>query len=244
MLEASKAFSGIAVRDIDRSRHFFAEVLGLTVDDCIKYFPNRFELTLAATNRARQIALGATAIDFVLGIVLWRTIRIAMRADDLFGALVATGIACWFTFQAFENIGMNLGIMPVTGLPMPFISYGGSSLVTFFVLLALGVASGGARAARGAAMEEVGVEAGENEELVRTLHMDEEAFVGAGVLQSFDVVDAVKAVEFAGGKPLLGCGWQAEVSTDDGDVVGYFEIIDTGLHECVSDDGEEEHLGR
>jgi hypothetical protein len=102
----------------------------------------------------------------------------------------------------------------------------------------------GGSTALGSAMEEVGVETGENEELVRTLHMDEEAFVGAGVLQSFDVVDAVKAVEFAGGKPLLGCGWQAEVSTDDGDVVGYFEIIDTGLHECVSDDGEEEHLGR
>jgi rod shape determining protein RodA len=81
--------------------------------------------------------LGAGLIILLLGIVLWRTIRIAMRADDLFGALVATGIACWFTFQAFENIGMTLGIMPVTGVPLPFVSYGGSSM--FANLMAIGL---------------------------------------------------------------------------------------------------------
>ena len=81
--------------------------------------------------------LGAGAIIALLGIVLWRTIRIARRAEDQFGVLVATGIACWFTFQAFENIGMTLGIMPVTGLPLPFVSYGGSAM--FANMMAIGL---------------------------------------------------------------------------------------------------------
>jgi rod shape determining protein RodA len=81
--------------------------------------------------------IGAAAIIVLLGVVLWRAIRIALHAEDLFGRLVATGIVCWWTFQAFENIGMTLGIMPVTGVPLPFVSYGGSSM--FANLLAMGL---------------------------------------------------------------------------------------------------------
>jgi rod shape determining protein RodA len=81
--------------------------------------------------------LGAAAIVLLMGMVLWRAGRIAMQAEDLFGRLVATGILCWFAFQAFENIGMTLGIMPVTGVPLPFVSYGGSSM--FASLLAVGL---------------------------------------------------------------------------------------------------------
>ncbi len=81
--------------------------------------------------------IGAGLLIVLLGIVLWRAGRIAVRAEDLFGTLVATGIVCWFTFQAFENIGMTLGIMPVTGVPLPFVSYGGSSM--FATMMALGL---------------------------------------------------------------------------------------------------------
>jgi rod shape determining protein RodA len=81
--------------------------------------------------------IGAGLLIVLLGIVLWRAMRIAVRAEDLFGTLVATGIVCWFTFQAFENIGMTLGIMPVTGVPLPFVSYGGSSM--FATMMALGL---------------------------------------------------------------------------------------------------------
>ncbi len=72
--------------------------------------------------------IGAGAIVLLIGVVLWRALRIASRAEDAFGRLVAVGIVCWFGFQAFENIGMTVGIMPVTGLPLPFVSYGGSSM--------------------------------------------------------------------------------------------------------------------
>jgi rod shape determining protein RodA len=81
--------------------------------------------------------VGAVGLILLLGVVLWRAMRIAAQAEDLFGRLLATGIVCWFAFQAFENIGMTLGIMPVTGVPLPFVSYGGSSM--FANLLAIGL---------------------------------------------------------------------------------------------------------
>jgi rod shape determining protein RodA len=81
--------------------------------------------------------IGSALLVILVGIVLWRGLRIAARADDMFGRLVAVGVVCWFTFQAFENIGMTLGIMPVTGVPLPLISYGGSSM--FANLMAIGL---------------------------------------------------------------------------------------------------------
>ncbi|MDF1603686.1 rod shape-determining protein RodA [Nocardioides sp. YIM 152315] len=81
--------------------------------------------------------LGAALLVVLLGLVIWRALVIAARTDDLFGRLAAAGIACWFAFQAFQNIGMCLGIMPVTGVPLPFVSYGGSSM--FAGMLAVGL---------------------------------------------------------------------------------------------------------
>ena len=81
--------------------------------------------------------VGSAVLIALLGVVLWRALRIASQADDLFGRVAAAGIACWFGFQAFQNIGMCLGIMPVTGVPLPLVSYGGSSM--FASLMALGL---------------------------------------------------------------------------------------------------------
>jgi rod shape determining protein RodA len=81
--------------------------------------------------------VGAGVIILLLGVVLWRALTIAMQADDVFGRLAAAGIACWFGFQSFQNIGMCLGIMPVTGVPLPLVSYGGSSM--FATLMAVGL---------------------------------------------------------------------------------------------------------
>ncbi len=81
--------------------------------------------------------LGAGVLIALMVIVLWRALVIAGRAEDVFGRVAAAGIACWFGFQAFQNIGMCLGIMPVTGVPLPFVSYGGSSM--FAGLLAIGL---------------------------------------------------------------------------------------------------------
>jgi rod shape determining protein RodA len=81
--------------------------------------------------------LGASLLLALLGTVLWRGLRIASRSPDPFGRLVAAGVVCWFAFQSFVNVGMTLGIMPVTGLPLPFVSYGGSAM--FANLVAVGL---------------------------------------------------------------------------------------------------------
>jgi rod shape determining protein RodA len=72
-----------------------------------------------------------------MGFLVVRTLMIAVRTHDAFGRLVAIGVARWFIFQVFQNVGMNLGMMPVTGLPLPFVSCGGSSM--FACWLALGL---------------------------------------------------------------------------------------------------------
>ena len=81
--------------------------------------------------------VGAGGIILLFGLMLWRALRIAGRAPDLFGRLVATGVTAWFAFQTFVNIGMTLGIMPVTGLPLPFVSYGGSSMFANCIAIGL-----------------------------------------------------------------------------------------------------------
>jgi rod shape determining protein RodA len=81
--------------------------------------------------------VGAAGLLLFEGIVLWRGLVVARRAEELFGRLIAVGVVCWFTFQVFENVGMNLGIMPVTGLPLPFVSYGGSSMFASWLAVGL-----------------------------------------------------------------------------------------------------------
>ncbi len=80
--------------------------------------------------------VGELVLIGLLALLLLRALHIAARADDQFGMLVASGIAIWFGVQSFINIGMTIGIMPVTGLPLPFVSYGGSAL--FADMIAIG----------------------------------------------------------------------------------------------------------
>ncbi|TDX49007.1 rod shape-determining protein RodA [Orenia marismortui] len=81
--------------------------------------------------------LGAVIILIFYFILLCRGVKVAREAKDKFGELVVIGILSMFTFHILENVGMAIGIMPVTGIPLPFLSYGGSSLVTN--LIAIGI---------------------------------------------------------------------------------------------------------
>jgi rod shape determining protein RodA len=80
---------------------------------------------------------GGALIITLFGIVLWRTWRTAQLSRDFYGTLVCAGVLAMFTFMIFENIGMTMGIMPVTGIPLPFMSYGGSALLTCCACVAL-----------------------------------------------------------------------------------------------------------
>jgi rod shape determining protein RodA len=81
--------------------------------------------------------LGAASLIVLFGLLMLRLIRIASRARDTFGMLIVTGVTAMIFFQVLINIGMNLSIMPVTGIPLPFVSYGGSSL--WSTLIAIGL---------------------------------------------------------------------------------------------------------
>jgi rod shape determining protein RodA len=81
--------------------------------------------------------VGCAIIVALYAVILWRAFVIARRAQDLFGRLVCLGVTAWFGFQIFENIGMTLGLAPMTGVPLPLLSYGGSSI--FATLIGVGL---------------------------------------------------------------------------------------------------------
>ncbi|MFZ4668677.1 MAG: rod shape-determining protein RodA [Microthrixaceae bacterium] len=81
--------------------------------------------------------LGAGGLVLLLGIIVWRIWRAAQLAADMLGTLLCVGVMSMFLFHIFENVGMTLGIMPVTGIPLPFVSYGGSSMLVSFIAVGL-----------------------------------------------------------------------------------------------------------
>jgi rod shape determining protein RodA len=81
--------------------------------------------------------IGCSLILFLYLLIFIRAFRICGQSRDLFGRLVCIGVIAWFIFQSFENIGMAMGLMPMTGVPLPFLSYGGSSM--FANLIGIGL---------------------------------------------------------------------------------------------------------
>lgn len=81
--------------------------------------------------------LGASVVLGLFMVLVWRALRIAILAKDTFGLVVASGVAGILSLQVFVNVGMTVGIMPVTGLPLPFVSYGGTSLIVWFAMIGL-----------------------------------------------------------------------------------------------------------
>jgi rod shape determining protein RodA len=87
---------------------------------------------------AEQFGLvGSVVLLALYGFVILRMWRIARLAKDQLGALIATGALALVAWHVFENVGMNMGLVPVTGIPLPLVSYGGSSVVAFLVLVGL-----------------------------------------------------------------------------------------------------------
>ncbi|HSH23587.1 MAG TPA: rod shape-determining protein RodA, partial [Acidimicrobiales bacterium] len=73
---------------------------------------------------------GSATLVLLYGVIIWRVWRTAQLSRDLYGTLVCVGVMAMLLFQVFENMGMSMGLMPITGLPLPLMSYGGSSMLT------------------------------------------------------------------------------------------------------------------
>jgi rod shape determining protein RodA len=80
---------------------------------------------------------GAALVLSLYALLVWRALRILTLAKNLYGALIAGGVVAMILFQVFVNVGMTVGIMPITGIPLPLMSYGGSSVITTFLAIGL-----------------------------------------------------------------------------------------------------------
>lgn len=103
----------------------------------LAYVPHQHTDFIFTAIGEEQGFVGAIVVLGLFAVLLWRCLRIAMLSKDRFGTLVAVGVAAMLGFQMFVNIGMTIGIMPITGIPLPFMSFGGSSLITSFVSVGL-----------------------------------------------------------------------------------------------------------
>jgi rod shape determining protein RodA len=99
------------------------------------YLPEHSTDFIFASLSEQRGFLGAAVLLLLYAIVVWRGIRIVATADSLYTSTVAGAIVATFLFQVFLNVGMNIGIAPITGIPLPFVSYGGSSMITSLALV-------------------------------------------------------------------------------------------------------------
>lgn len=103
----------------------------------LQFLPEQHTDFIFATFTEEMGFLGATLLLFLFGMIFWRAIKISQKAPNLFGRLLSIGITAYLFIQVFINLAMNLGLAPITGIPLPLVSYGGSSLLTTFISLGI-----------------------------------------------------------------------------------------------------------
>jgi rod shape determining protein RodA len=103
----------------------------------LKFLPERHTDFIFAVVGERFGFIGAAFVLFLYALLIWRILRLLTLSKNLYGTLIAGGIAAMLTFQVLVNVGMNLGIMPVTGITLPLMSYGGSSVLVTFMAIGL-----------------------------------------------------------------------------------------------------------
>jgi rod shape determining protein RodA len=103
----------------------------------LDFLPEHHTDFIFAVISERNGFLGATVLLVLYALFIWRALRIAILARDMYGSILAGGIGVMVLFQVFVNIGMTIGIMPVTGIPLPFVSYGGTAMIAFLIFVGL-----------------------------------------------------------------------------------------------------------
>ena len=109
----------------------------LATQTTLDFLPEHHTDFIFAVISERNGFVGATILLVLYALFIWRALRIAVLARDMYGSILAGGIGVTVLFQVFVNIGMTIGIMPVTGIPLPFISYGGTALIAFLIFVGL-----------------------------------------------------------------------------------------------------------
>ncbi len=89
--------------------------------------------------------VGAVGVLSLLGVIAWRVLHAAVVSRDTFGRLICAGLFAFIAFSVFQNAGMTMGIMPITGIPLPFVSYGGTAVLVFFGAVGLALSVGARR---------------------------------------------------------------------------------------------------
>jgi rod shape determining protein RodA len=127
---------------------FFGSGIGHGTQTNLGYVPEA-QTDFIFTAVAEQLGfVGAAGLLVLLGIIAWRILRVAGTSRDIFGRLVGTGLFTFVAFSVFQNSGMTMGIMPITGIPLPFVSYGGTAVLCFFMCVGLALSIGARRRMR------------------------------------------------------------------------------------------------
>jgi rod shape determining protein RodA len=127
---------------------FFGSGIGHGTQTNLGYVPEA-QTDFIFTAVAEQLGfVGAAGLLTLLGIIAWRILRVAGTSRDIFGRLVGTGLFTFVAFSVFQNSGMTMGIMPITGIPLPFVSYGGTAVLCFFMCVGLALSIGARRRMR------------------------------------------------------------------------------------------------
>jgi rod shape determining protein RodA len=109
----------------------------MATQTALDFLPEHHTDFIFAVISERNGFLGALLLIALYGVVIWRCLRIATLSRDMYGSILAGGIGVMFLFQVFVNMGMTIGIMPVTGIPLPFVSYGGTAMIAFLMFVGL-----------------------------------------------------------------------------------------------------------
>jgi len=109
----------------------------MATQTALDFLPEHHTDFIFAVISERHGFLGALLLIALYSILIWRCLRIATLSRDMYGSILAGGVAVMFLLQVFVNMGMTIGIMPVTGIPLPFVSYGGTAMIAFLMLVGL-----------------------------------------------------------------------------------------------------------
>jgi rod shape determining protein RodA len=119
--------------------------IGHGVETNLGYVPEQ-QTDFIFTAVAEQLGfVGSVGLLALLGVIAWRVLHAAVVSRDIFGRLICSGLFAFIAFSVFQNAGMTMGIMPITGIPLPFVSYGGTAVLVFFCAVGLALSVGARR---------------------------------------------------------------------------------------------------